>query len=199
MAKINRCGDSGGRTRQGQPCRFRVANVGLRCSAHPREWDADAPPPATGDEVGKPAGDWWDKAVSAAYLRLCGSTSAEAAAGAGIGERTMVRWEGCSWWQDAIREAERRWLNHTRSRAMRTLHRGVDEDLATARWFAERTIADLAPPKQRTESTQFPVDLTKCSEEELELLSQGMNIVEVFQKTRGLQAKAVEGEDDEGA
>ena len=35
----------------------------------------------------------WDKAVSVAYLRLLGLSKKKAAKGAGIGERTLIRYE----------------------------------------------------------------------------------------------------------
>ena len=43
----------------------------------------------------------WDKAVSVAYLRLRNDSQADAAKSAGVGERTVRRWENSEWWPKA--------------------------------------------------------------------------------------------------
>ena len=55
------------------------------------------------DAVGKPRD--WDKAMSAAYLQLFGLSQEEAAKGAGVGERTLQRWEVSDWWPKACEAA----------------------------------------------------------------------------------------------
>lgn len=51
----------------------------------------------------------WDKAVSAAYFRALGASQEDAAKAAGIGERTLTRWEKAAWWPRAHAEAVARW------------------------------------------------------------------------------------------
>ncbi len=53
--------------------------------------------------VGKPRD--WDKAISVAYLRLRDESQADAAKPAGLGERTVRRWEKSAWWLQACLEA----------------------------------------------------------------------------------------------
>ena len=60
------------------------------------------------DAVGKPQN--WDKAVSVSYLRLIGLTQKKAAKAAGMGERTLRRFELSEWWPDACGEAVDRWM-----------------------------------------------------------------------------------------
>lgn len=179
--KPHRCGDSGGRTKTGQPCRFRVAEKGSRCSRHDPRW-AGPDPEETGpdDEVRKPKGARWDKAVSAAYLRLTDSTIAKSADGAGLGERTLKRWEGCSWWVEALREAEERWLNHTVARAMRTVHRAAGDDVPTAMKIVERRLDRLAPPKIRAETANLDVDMAQLDEDELQELVNGTPLMTII-------------------
>lgn len=84
-----------------------------------------------GDEVSRPQD--WAKAVSAAYFRALGATVAAAAEAAGVGERTLFRWETCSWWPDAHREAVERWhvdLSAASRAALLGAIKGGDGDLA---------------------------------------------------------------------
>ena len=60
------------------------------------------------DVVDKPRD--WGKAVSVSYLRLIGQTQELAAKGAGIGVRTLRRYELSKWWPEACREAVDRWM-----------------------------------------------------------------------------------------
>ena len=107
---------------------------------------------AVEDVVQKPQD--WEMVISVAYLRLTGSTQEQAALGAGCGERTIREWETCSWWPEAEAEANRRWLRGMDARARDAINRAFgdpDQYAQTARWWGERRIAELAPPKQRTE------------------------------------------------
>ena len=52
----------------------------------------------------------WQKATAVAYLRLVGLTQIDAAKGAGIGERTLRRYEVSPWWPEACAEAVGRWM-----------------------------------------------------------------------------------------
>jgi len=198
VKKLHRCGDSGGRTTQGKPCRFRVKEAGARCSKHDPRWAGPDPEPAEDgpqDEVKRPTGAWWDKAVHAAYVRLTGATIAESASEAGIGERTLKRWESCSWWADACHEATQdRWLQHLLSRAKRTVFRDVDKDPRTALQILERLEPRLAPPKVRSENTNFDVDPEDLTDEELRRIASGESLVRVLSQTRSARA---EGDDVE--
>ena len=98
------------------------------------------------DAVGK-AQDW-DKAVSAAYLRLTGLTQKQAAKSAGIGFRTLQRWEVSPWWPDACHEASDRWLKGLVEVSQRTLYGAIDGgDANLAFKVTERRIPELAPPR----------------------------------------------------
>lgn len=99
----------------------------------------------------------WDKAVQVAYLRLVGMTQKEAARVAQVGERTIRRWEECSWWEDARREAEPRWLRDLKAEARGTLFRAIRTtaqqlgDADKAMKVLERTDKRLLPPAHRVE------------------------------------------------
>lgn len=102
------------------------------------------------DPVGKPHD--WDKAVAAAYLRMIGLSQVDAANGAGIGERTIVRWEQCSWWQDARDEASDRWLNDLVAESRATLMKSIKAgDPIRALQVLERRDQRLAPPAHQIE------------------------------------------------
>ena len=104
------------------------------------------------DPVQKPHS--WDKAVSASYLRLLGGTQEGVAESVGIGVRTLIRWEKCSWWPQVEAEATSRWLAGLRGKAMGALDDLVDiREPATVRFVAERAIPEMAPPKIRQEVT----------------------------------------------
>lgn len=79
-----------------------------------------------GDEVSRP--HEWDKAVAAAYFRALGATQAAAAEAAGIGERTLARWETCSWWDEAMRQAVERWRTDLSAASRKSLLDAVKSD-----------------------------------------------------------------------
>ena len=92
----------------------------------------------------------WDKAVSVAYLRLLGLSQKKAAKGAGIGERTLARYELSEWWPEACREAVDRWMQQLEIEARSTVMQAVKEgDVATAWKVLERIDKRLAPPRQQ--------------------------------------------------
>ncbi len=92
----------------------------------------------------------WDKAVSTAYLRILGASQKVAGEGSGISARQIRKWEASDWWPEAEAEARSRWLRHGDAATMRTLLNSVrDGDATTARWWAERTFDEFAPPSQR--------------------------------------------------
>jgi hypothetical protein len=94
-----------------------------------------------------------DKALSAAYLRYLGMSQKEAASRVGIGERTLRRWEDCSWWAEVKAEAAERWLGGLMEDARAGLKDGVRGDGHLALKVLERLDDRLAPPKLRTELT----------------------------------------------
>ena len=90
----------------------------------------------------------WDKAVSTAYLRLLGLSQTKAAKGAGIGERTLARWELSEWWRDACREAADRWMQQLAIECRTTIMAAVKAgDVVTAVKMVERLDERLAPPR----------------------------------------------------
>lgn|GEM_PF-3027195 len=99
------------------------------------------------DPVKKPHS--WDKAVSAAYLRLLGNSQEASARSAGISPRSLVSWETCSWWPQAKQEAKERWLNDLVAKARVSIEAGVQDDPNLALKILERLDLDLRPPKER--------------------------------------------------
>ena len=90
----------------------------------------------------------WDKAVSVAYLRLRDDSQEDAAKAAGVGVRTVRRWEKSAWWPEACLEAGSRWLKGLVEVSQRTLFKAIDGgDANLAFRVAERRIPELAPPK----------------------------------------------------
>lgn len=114
----------------------------------------------TPSTIKKPAN--WDKAVAAAYLRQIGLSQIDSARGAGVGRRTIQRWEESEFWADACQEASDRWLSHVTSKCRRSIFRGVDDDPHLALKIYERLDARLAPPKRVNEHTGLdggPIDI----------------------------------------
>ncbi len=106
-----------------------------------------------------------------AYLRLVGLTQEKAAKAAGIGERTLRRYELCEWWPEACREAVDRWMHQLEIEARSTVMQAVKEgDVATAWKVLERIDRRLAPPRQ-LHGVEHSGDLTRSvremSDEEL--------------------------------
>lgn len=96
------------------------------------------------DVVGAPHS--WDKAVSYAYLRLIGQSQVEAAKGAGVGERTVVRWELSDWWPKALAEASDRWLNDVEAASRVTVLAAIKSGNATLAWeVLQRRDPKLSP------------------------------------------------------
>ncbi len=113
----------------------------------------------------------WDKAVSVAYLRLLGLSQKKAAKGAGIGERTLARYELSEWWPEACREAVDRWMQQLAIECRTTIMAAVKSgDVATAVKMLERIDKRLAPPRQQL-GVQHSGDLRRSvrdlSDEEL--------------------------------
>ena len=105
---------------------------------------------ATDDELPKKPQDR-EKAIAAAYLRVCGATQAKAARIAGIGKRTLERYEQCMWWPEIVAEARDPWLDRLQEEAMRVLMRGLDAELSLK--VLERLYPKLAPAASRLDLT----------------------------------------------
>ena len=90
-----------------------------------------------------------DKALRAAYFRLIGYSLRDAASSANIGTRTLERYESCSWWQDLLAEADRKYLSELTAKSRQSLLKGVEKDSSLALRVVERLIPELAPPAQR--------------------------------------------------
>ncbi len=129
------------------------------------------------DVVTKPQN--WDKAVSVAYLRLLGLSQKRAAKGAGIGERTLARWELSDWWPEACGEAVDRWMQQLAIECRTTIMAAVKAgDVVTAVKMLERIDKRLAPPRQ-SHGIEHSGDLTRSVPDmsDEELLERTMNIV----------------------
>lgn len=98
---------------------------------------------------------YWDKMVSAAYLRMLGATQEEAAEAVGRAERTIHGWEKDERWSLAREEAKERWLSgladKARARALELIEE--TDDLGDVLKVLERLDERLLPPKQRMELT----------------------------------------------
>lgn len=101
--------------------------------------------PQDKDPISKPTD--WDKCVSVAYLRYMGASQVDAATVAGVVRETVSRWERSSWWPDAQKEAEDRWLSGLAQRARAGLERAVADDGNLSLKVLERIDRRLAPPK----------------------------------------------------
>ena len=129
------------------------------------------------DVVDKPRD--WDKAVSVSYLRLIGQTQELAAKGAGIGVRTLRRYELSEWWPEACREAVDRWMQQLAIECRTTIMAAVKAgDVVTAVKMLERIDKRLAPPRQ-SHGIEHSGDLTRSVPDmsDAELLERAMNIV----------------------
>lgn len=141
------------------------------------------------------------KALMAAVLRLQNYTQKEAAAAAGLGKRTLERYEKCSWWAEYLQLAEDEFLGELVGESRRTVLSAVkdkggtkgDSDLAFK--VLERRIDRLAPPRQRGEAPSgFDVDPEDLTDEELERLVDGESILKVIAETRGRRRAVDSGE-----
>lgn len=114
-----------------------------------------------GDPVEAPRDE--EKALSAAYLRLIGHTQEAAAKAVGIGERTLRRYEECSWWPELRRQAADRWLTNLAAQARNTLMEAIkDGDADKALKVLERTEPALAPKQKHEISGEdgAPIEFT---------------------------------------
>ena len=99
-----------------------------------------------------------EKAVSAAFLRLLGSTQADAASAAGVSRASLGRWEASSWWPEVQAEASARWLSGLAARARRGLEAGVETDGRLALQVLERLVPELQPPRARLDVRAGPIE-----------------------------------------
>ena len=80
---------------------------------------------------------------------LHGLTQIDAAKGAGIGVRTLRRYELSDWWPQACGEAVDRWMQQLAIECRSTIMAAVKAgDVTTAVKMLERIDKRLAPPKQ---------------------------------------------------
>ncbi len=138
------------KTAKGTRCKRRAVKGG-RCHIPGHAVGADSAPR---DRVRRPQNR--DKALAAAYLRLLGGTLDQSADGAGCARRQIVEWETCSWWPELQAEARQRWLRDGDARTMRGLLKALGdprEYAQAAKWWADRRIPELKPPKLQTELT----------------------------------------------
>ena len=108
--------------------------------------------PAKSAEITKRPLDW-DKAVSAAYLRLLDKPREKVVGVVGINERTLFNWEHSPWWHKAQEEAMDKWLHGLRATAMEGAKVFAKTDPTTTRWALDRLVKKLAPPTQKQELT----------------------------------------------
>ncbi len=135
----------------------------------------------------------WDKAISVAYLRLCKTPQTDAAKQAGVGVRTIRRWEKSEWWPEACFQASSRWLRGLVYVSQQTVFeaiKGGDAHLAFK--VIERQIQQLAPPRLShgiEHSGEVTNRIREMSDEELlERASQLANRVAVHVNGNGPSA-----------
>lgn len=87
----------------------------------------------------------WDRATSAAYLRLLGSSQQEAADQIGVDRVTVTRWEASDWWPSAVAEAKNRWLSGLAAKARTSVELAVPDDARLAMTVLERLEPALNP------------------------------------------------------
>ena len=91
-----------------------------------------------------------DVVVAACVLRMHGLTQAEAADKVGMSERSLRKYESCSWWPQVQEYAYDEELDATRIAARAAFHRLLKaDDGPTVRFALERLIAEFAPPATR--------------------------------------------------
>lgn len=106
----------------------------------------------SGSHEGVERPKYWDKWVSAAYLRIMGATQIEAAKGVGRSERTLQRWEEDEeTWRAARKEAEDRWLVEVKDASRRSVLKAAGRNAEMGLKILERIDPALAPPKQKVE------------------------------------------------
>jgi len=97
----------------------------------------------------------WEKWLMAAHLRRLGATQGAAARSAGVGRRTLIRWEADPRWGAAKVESIRLWGDAlddaARRRLLVTLQKREDSGELALK-VLERTDPRLAPAKQRVEA-----------------------------------------------
>lgn len=118
----------------------------------------------------------YEVAVLAAYFRAMGASQAKAAKAVGVDRSTIERWERSEFWSDACDDAHHRWIRAMDQKARAAIAVNMEaNDATTARWYAERRIPELAPPKQTNKtdvSISYDVDVTKLTDEQFERYSQ---------------------------
>lgn len=116
----------------------------------------------------------WDKAVSAAHLRATDHTQEEAAKLAGVGARTLARWEQSPWWPQAMAEALVRWRSGLLAASRKSLAAGVKNDPDLALKIVERLDPELRPPKVHQVNEDLPeLDYSLLTLDELDRLESG--------------------------
>lgn len=97
---------------------------------------------------------YWPNMVQAAVVRLIDGTQEEAAVAADRSVRTIRDWETKSeWWSEALREAESHWLLNVKRASMRSVLKAAGRNAEMGLKILERTMPELAPPKQKMEHT----------------------------------------------
>ena len=100
-----------------------------------------------------------------------GQTQENAAKGAGIGVRTLRRYELSDWWPEACSEAVDRWMQQLEIEARTTVMAAIKEgDVVTAMKVLERLDKRLAPPRQQLgvhHSGEIKTPVREMSDEEL--------------------------------
>lgn len=87
----------------------------------------------------------WEKATSAAFLRILGATQQEAADSVGVARQTVVKWEHSEWWPEAMDDAKQRWLAGLHAKARVSVENGLQDDARLAFMVLERLEPTLHP------------------------------------------------------
>lgn len=114
--------------------------------------------------------------MSVAHLRATDHTQEEAASLAGVGKRTLERWEQSPWWTQAVAEALVRWRSGLLAKSRRSLEAGIAKDPDLALKIVERLDPELRPPKVHQVNEDLPpIDYSLLTLDELDRLEAGVS------------------------
>lgn len=139
------------------------------------------------DKIQKPQNA--EKCLLVAYFLGLGWTQREAAKAAGVGDRTVRDWMGCSWWQSVEIAAHQKFMRRLTGRTKESLLNLVNGcEPATVRFAAERLLPELKPAEQTLNVRgELVWLLTKLPDEELDRLND-MDDTELRHAVRRLAA-----------
>lgn len=108
-----------------------------------------------------------EKCLLVAFFLCRGMTKADAAKMAKVDPSSVHRWKAQPWWPDVMAKARERWLSDVTDKARGVIEDSMDdpgERAQMARFVAERTIPELAPPAIMQQNTLIMADRVDLGE-----------------------------------